>query len=179
MNLITTLTLLGVLVLAACTSSASAATDWTMGISAEMAADTPITAYLTYGVNSSANDGDDEFDKDAPLADPSGFDAYFDEPGVGYEGRLKVNLKSVGTPKNWTLMVFAPKTKTVNVSWTSGDILSNAEMQIRELDLDTNEPVGSAIDMKAQDLITITGGTYSPTIKRYGITATTIPHLQP
>ena len=171
-NSITTLTLLGVLVLATCASSASAAAEWTMDISAVMA-DPPVTADLTYGVSDSATDGFDEgVDANAPPADPSGFDAYFNEPEVG-EGKLKVNIKSVGTPKTWTLMAVAPQSKTVNVSWTSGDILSNVEMQIQELDLTTGEPTGSVIDMKTQGLITITGGAYAATTKGYRITATT------
>ncbi|MEA3325288.1 MAG: putative metal-binding motif-containing protein, partial [Euryarchaeota archaeon] len=172
MNLITTLTLLGVLVLAACASSASATSEWTMDLSAEMAGDTPITANLTYGVDSSATDGyDDGLDTNAPLADPSGFDAYFNEPGVG-TGKLNANIKALGTVKDWTLMAVAPATKTVDVSWTSGDILSNVDMQMQEIDPSTGDPTGSIIDMKTQEQITVDGGAYIATTKIYKITAT-------
>jgi hypothetical protein len=173
------LALLGVLVLAACAPSASATTEWIMEISAEMAGDPPITSDLTYGVSSSATDGFDEgLDEDAPPADPSGFDAYFNEPGVGTE-KLTVDIKSLDTTKDWTLIAVAPATKTVNVTWMPGDILSNVEMEMQELDLGTGEPTGSAIGMKTEGLITFTGGAFAPTTKAYRITATTTSAAEP
>ena len=150
-----------------------AATEWIMEMSAEMAGDPPITADLTYGVGSSATDGFDEgLDKDAPPADPSGFDTYFHELGVG-TGKLTVDIKSLDTTRNWTLIAVAPATMTVNVTWIPGDIISNVEMQMQELDIGTGELTGSVIDMKTQGLIRVTGGAFAPTTKVYGITATT------
>ena len=117
--------------LVVCASTASAATEWTMNLSAEMEG---ITADLTYGISGSATDGyDDGLDTNAPLADPSGFDAYFNEPGVGTE-KLNADIKALGATKNWTLIVVAPATKTASVSWTSGDILANVDMQMPEYD---------------------------------------------
>jgi len=163
-------TLLGVLVLVAGVSSASAATEWTMDLSAEVGG---ITADLIYGINGGATDGyDDGLDTNAPPADPSGFDAYFNEPGVG-TGKLNANIKALGVTKDWTLIVVAPATKTVNVLWTSGDILSNVDMQMQELDLGTGEPTGTAIDMKAQNVTAVTGGAFAATTKAYTVTATT------
>jgi len=131
-----------------------------------------VTASLTYGIGNNATDGyDDGIDANAPPADPSGFDAYFNEPGVG-TGKLLGNVKALGPAKDWTIVVVAPATKTLNLVWAPGDILDTVDMQIQELDLNTAEPIGQIIDMKTQGQITFVSGAFAPTTKIYMITAT-------
>lgn len=142
---------------------------WTVNLSIDL--DNIKQGIWEFGMSDNATDlFDSGTDDTSPPANPSGFDAYFNESEPTPKDRLSIDIKSMTEEKNWTFTVTTPKQQTVKITWNSS-IDTNLTLKIGEIDPNTGNYIGEVLNMKYYDSISFSGGANWVVTKVYRITA--------